>query len=89
MKTTGVNMRELEKIDRKLEKIDERIDNIDKHLAVYNSQLRFHIKRTEMLEESIEPLKIHLNKTHGILTFIGVVATLITVAVAVINIKGV
>ena len=82
-------MKDLDKIDRKLEKIDERIDNIDKHLAVYNSQLRFHIKRTDMLEKSMEPLKVHLNKTHGILTFIGVIATVITVAVAVINIKGV
>ena len=82
-------MKELDKIDRKLEKIDERIDNIDKHLAVDNSQLRFHIKRTDMLEKSMEPLKVHLNKTHGILTFIGVIATVITVAVAVINIKGV
>ena len=78
-------MKELEKIDRKLEKIDERIDNIDKHLAVYNSQLRFHIKRTDMLEKNIEPLKAHLNKTHGVLTFIGVAATVITVVVALLN----
>jgi len=78
-------MKELEKIDRKLEKIDERIDNIDKHLAVYNSQLRFHIKRTDMLEEDMKPLKIHLNKTQGILTFIGVIATVITVVVTLLN----
>ena len=82
-------MKELDKLDEKLEKIDKRIDSIDKHLAVYNSQLRFHIKRTDMLERDIEPLKIHLNKTHGILTFIGVIATVITVVVAIINIKGV
>jgi Mg2+ and Co2+ transporter CorA len=78
-------MKELEKIDRKLEKIDERLDNIDKHLAVYNSQLRFHIKRTDMLEEDMKPLKIHLNKTQGILTFIGVVATVITVVITLLN----
>jgi chromosome segregation ATPase len=78
-------MKELDKIDRKLEKIDERIDSIDKHLAVYNSQLRFHIKRTDLLEKDIEPLKAHLNKTQGILTFIGVAATIITVVVALLN----
>ena len=82
-------MNELDKIDRKLEKIDERIDNIDKHLAVYNSQLRFHIKRTDTLEKNIEPLRAHLIKTQGVLTFIGVLATIISVVVAVINIKGV
>ena len=53
-------MKELDKIDRKLEKIDERIDSIDKHLAVYNSQLRFHIKRTDMLEEELKPTLIEL-----------------------------
>ena len=78
-------MKELDKIDRKLEKIAERIDSIDKHLAVYNSQLRFHIKRTDLLEKDIEPLKAHLNKTQGILTFIGVAATIITVVVALLN----
>ena len=82
-------MENINRIESKLDKIDERIDQIDKHLAVYNAQLRFHIKRTDALEKNIEPLKAHLNKTHGILTFIGVVATIVSVTVAVINIKGV
>jgi hypothetical protein len=42
-----------------------------------------------MLEREIEPLKVHLNKTHGVLTFIGVIATIITVVVAIVSIKGV
>ena len=41
----------MKRIEEKLDKIDERIDNIDKHLAVYNSELKFHIKRTDMLEQ--------------------------------------
>ena len=44
----------MDKIDEKLDRIDRRIDNIDKHLAVYNTQLKFHIKRTDMLEEEIK-----------------------------------
>ena len=75
-------MRELEKIENKLEKIDERIDSIDKHLAVYNSQLRFHIKRTDMLEEEIKPLKSSLIKAQGAIMFIGLLATVISVGVA-------
>ena len=46
----GVHM---DKIEEKLDRIDRRIDSIDKHLAVYNTQLKFHIKRTDMLEEEI------------------------------------
>jgi|TARA_R110002020_G_scaffold19416_1_gene67192 chromosome segregation ATPase len=75
-------MKELDKIDRKLEKIDERIDSIDKHLAVYNSQLRFHIKRTDMLEEELKPLKSSLIKAQGAIMFIGLLATVISVGVA-------
>ena len=81
-------METLDKIEKKLDRIDERIDQIDKHLAVYNAQLKFHIKRTDMLEKNIEPLKVHLNKTQGILTFIGDAATIISVAIAIIGING-
>ncbi len=82
-------MSDLEKIDRKLEKIDERIDNIDKHLAVYNAQLRFHIKRTDLLESEVKPLKIHLHKVNGILTFIGILATVVTIVATLYNLGSV
>jgi len=81
-------MRELDKIENKLEKIDERIDSIDKHLAVYNSQLRFHIKRTDMLEEEIKPLKSSLIKAQGAIMFIGLLATIISVGVAAWGVLG-
>ena len=75
-------MKDLDKIENKLEKIDERIDSIDKHLAVYNSQLRFHIKRTDMLEEELKPLKSSLIKAQGAIMFIGLLATVVSVGVA-------
>ena len=81
-------MKELDKIDRKLEKIDERIDSIDKHLAVYNSQLRFPIKRTDMLEEELKPLKSSLIKAQGAIMFIGLLATIISVGVAAWGVLG-
>ena len=81
-------MKELDKIDRKLEKIDERIDSIDKHLAVYKSQLRFHIKRTDMLEEELHPLKSSLIKAQGAIMFIGLLATIISVGVAAWGVLG-
>ena len=81
-------MKELDKIDRILEKIDERIDSIDKHLAVYNSQLRFHIKRTDMLEEEFKPLKSSLIKAQGAIMFIGLLATVVSVGVAAWGVLG-
>jgi len=81
-------MKEIEKIDQKLDKIDQRIDNIDKHLAVYNSELKFHIKRTDMLEQELKPIKSSLVKAQGALCFIGILATVISVTVAFIGVLG-
>ena len=72
----------MNKIEEKLDNIDRRIDNIDKHLAVYNTQLKFHIKRTDMLEEEIKPLKAGVIKAQGAMMFVGVLATAISIGVA-------
>ena len=75
-------MKELEKLNQKLDKIDQRIDSIDKHLAVYNTELKFHVKRTDMLEEEIKPIKSSLIKAQGALCFIGIIATIVSVVIA-------
>ena len=72
----------MDRIEEKLDKIDGRIDNIDKHLAVYNAQLKFHIKRTDMLEQEIKPLKAGLIKAQGAMMFIGVLATVVSIGAA-------
>ena len=78
----------MNKIEEKLDRIDRRIDNIDKHLAVYNTQLKFHIKRTDMLEEEIKPLKSGLIKAQGAMMFVGVLATVISIGVALWGVFG-
>ena len=85
MEINGVHM---DKIEEKLDKIDRRIDNIDKHLAVYNTQLKFHIKRTDMLEEEIKPLKAGVIKAQGAMMFVGVLATVISIGVALWGVIG-
>ena len=78
----------MDKVDEKLDRIDRRIDNIDKHLAVYNTQLKFHIKRTDMLEEEIKPLKAGLIKAQGAMMFVGVLATAVSIGVALWGVFG-
>ena len=78
----------MDRIEEKLDKIDSRIDNIDKHLAVYNAQLKFHIKRTDMLEQEIKPLKAGLIKAQGAMMFVGVLATAISIGVALWGVVG-
>ena len=78
----------MKRIEEKLDKIDERIDNIDKHLAVYNSELKFHIKRTDLLEQELNPIKSSLVKAQGALCFIGIMARVVSVAVAFMGVLG-
>jgi hypothetical protein len=78
----------LERVEDKLDKIDQRIDKIDKHLAVYNSELKFHIKRTDLLEQELKPIKSSLVKAQGALCFIGIMATVVSVAVAFLGVLG-
>jgi len=81
-----MNGAHMDRIEEKLDKIDERIDNIDKNLAVNNTLLEYHIKRTDMLEEEVKPLKGHVLKAQGILVFIGVLSSLVAVGVSLLNI---
>ena len=78
---------EIEKLSEKLDKIDDRIDRIDKHLAVYNNQLEFHIKRTDLIEEELKPLKSGFFKVQGVLAFLGILSLIMGIVVGFFNLK--
>jgi len=66
----------LDKLQNSIEKVDKRLHVIEKHLAVYNNQLEVHIKRTELLEEDVKPIKKHVNQVDGIIKFLIVLSTI-------------
>lgn len=53
-----------------MNEIHERLASIDKHLAVYNEQLKNHIRRTELLEEKMETVDTHVKMVNGVFKFI-------------------
>lgn len=55
-----------------LEKVDNRIDNIDITLMKQNIVLDDHIRRTEILENEIKPIKTHIDMFKLILKIAGV-----------------
>lgn len=64
------------------DKILDRLNSIDKTLAAQHVSLKDHIRRTEILEKQIEPLKSSLDMIKGVFKFIalvGVIATIIEV----------
>lgn len=74
---------ELNRLHDKVDKIDDRLDKIDKHLAVYNEQLIIHIKRTDLLEQDVRPIKTHVAQVSGVLKFIALTSTVVGIMLAV------
>lgn len=67
----------LHRIETKIDKLDDRLDNVDKTMAIQETHLREHIRRTELLEKGhthmeaefhneLEPIKEHVNKVRGV-----------------------
>lgn len=64
----------LERIEDKIDKIGDRMSSIDTTLASQHISLQDHIRRTELLENAVEPIKKHVAMVHGALKLIGLVA---------------
>lgn len=51
----------------KLDKLDARIDNIDITLVKQEAQLAEHIRRTNILEQKLEPVEKHVDGMNVVL----------------------
>jgi hypothetical protein len=61
----------LEKIEQQLEKLADNLNRINVELGVYNEQLKLHIKRTQLLEERLEPVVKHVNNVQFVASVAG------------------
>jgi len=66
-------------LDKKIDEIKQDISEIKTHLAVYNEQLKIHIKRSDLLEEKLQPIENHVVMVHGIMKFIGLMAVIVAI----------
>lgn len=68
--------------ENKLDKIAEDIHEIKITLAKQHVSLAEHIRRTELLEDKLEPLERRSHMITGVLAFIGLIATLAGIYIA-------
>lgn len=71
-----MNETRLERIEDKLDAISERLASIDRTLDKQHGQLEYHIKRTNLLEDEIKPIREHVIFIRGLIKFLGVLALL-------------
>jgi hypothetical protein len=70
----------------KLDKLDSHLDNVDKTLVRQEEQLANHIRRTELLEEALQPIQKHVSMVEGALKFLGVISVAVGIGVGIITI---
>jgi hypothetical protein len=85
----------LNSFEHKLDKIDQKMDAMESRHIENSQQLSEHIYRTELAEENIailreqiKPIEKHVSMLHGVLKFIGIVATLVSITTGVMKILG-
>lgn len=62
------------RIENKIDKVVEHLGSIDSTLAAQHESLKIHIKRSDLLEAQVEPLKTHVAMVSGALKLIGILA---------------
>lgn len=76
------------RIITKIDKIVDDVGEIKVQMGVYNTQLKEHMKRTDLLEKKFEPVEKHVERVNGVLKLIGVLAMLATIAEAILRAMG-
>jgi hypothetical protein len=72
-------MEKFDKLENKIDLITEKINSIDKTLDRNTVSLEVHIKRTNLLEEELKPIKSHvalMNNLAKIIVFLGILAAI-------------
>jgi hypothetical protein len=77
-----VSDKRFDRIEEKLDKIDARMDAMASTLIINTEQLKYHIKRTDILEEQVEPIADHVVFIRVALRWVGVLAVLAGLAKA-------
>ena len=57
-------------MDERFNKIDEKLDRMEEHQMEIKADLRYHIKRTDMLEETALPAVKFVNASKAVLKFL-------------------
>jgi hypothetical protein len=73
----------LDRIEFKVDKISEHVQEINVTLASQHESIKYHIKRTDLLEEQIKPLNAFKARFEGALKLLGVIGIIATIIEAI------
>lgn len=91
---------DIDRIEKKVDKLDDKLDSIDKTLVKQEINLKQHMRRTEIQEESleilkgymhdeVEPIKDHIKRVNTIIKFtLAVVSIFSAISALVFKLLG-
>lgn len=74
----------LDRIEIKVDKVLEHQSEINVTLAAQHVSLKEHIRRTNILETELKPIKQHVQMIHGAFKLLGIIVASVGVAEALI-----
>ena len=78
---------DLKRFEFKIDRIDQRMNNVDITLAKQSEILDIHVKRTNLLEESIKPIERHVAMVNGAIKLLGIIGILAAIAEAIVMVR--
>ena len=75
----------MDDVKKELKEIQKSINNIDITLARQNVSLEEHMRRTELLENKIDPLQAQINQALGAVKFLTIISVVVGVISALIK----
>ena len=76
----------LDKLDEKVDKTNDRLNSMDKTLVKQEENLKEHMRRTDLLENDLKPIKKHVAVMNGAFKALGIIGTVIGIAVGIVKI---
>jgi len=67
----------LNRMEDKIDRIGGEVSEVNIHIAEIKKDLRYHIKRTDLLEAEVKPIKKHVIMVSGVMKFFGLVSFLL------------
>ncbi len=58
-------MSDMKRLEDKIDKLDSRLDKMDIHFTKYNTELEFHVARTNQIEDALLPVVKHVEQVKG------------------------
>lgn len=78
---------DLKRFEFKIDRIDQRMNSVDITLAKQSEILDIHVKRTNILEDSLKPIQRHVAMVDGAIKFLGLLGIIAAIIEAIVMIS--